>query len=67
MNLACYFARQFIVTQERHKGVVPDAVLERHANNQRFLRLVAGKQPYGWRHEGPDYGLMAAAPRGLFD
>jgi len=67
MNLSCYFARQFIVSQEQHKGVVPQDVLDRHANNDRFLRLVAGKQPYGWKQEGPDYELMAKAPRGLYD
>ena len=67
MNLACYFARQFVVTQERHRGVVPSDVLARHANDERFLRLVAGKQPYGWQHEGPNYELMAQAPRGLYD
>jgi len=67
MNLAVYFARQFVVTQERHKGVVPEDVLARHANDERFLTLVAGKQPYGWQSEGPDYALMAQSPRGLFD
>ena len=67
MNLSCYFARQFIVSQEQHKGVVPQEVLDRHANNDRFLRLVAGKQPYGWQSEGPNYELMAQAPRGHYD
>jgi ectoine hydroxylase-related dioxygenase (phytanoyl-CoA dioxygenase family) len=67
MNLAVYFARQFVVTQEHHKGAVPEDVLARHANDERFQTLVAGKQPYGWQHEGPDYAMMARAPRGLFD
>ena len=67
MNLACYFARQFVVTQEQHKGVVPKDVLERQANNDRFLQLVAGRQPYGWLAEGPNYDMMAQSPRGLFD
>ena len=67
MNLAVYFARQYIVSQECHRGVVPDDVLERHANDARFRTLVACDQPYGWQHEGPDYELMAKAPRGLFD
>jgi ectoine hydroxylase-related dioxygenase (phytanoyl-CoA dioxygenase family) len=67
MNLAVFFARQFVVTQERHKGVVPEAVLARHANDERFKVLLAGKQPYGWQLEGPDYQLMARAPRGLYD
>jgi ectoine hydroxylase-related dioxygenase (phytanoyl-CoA dioxygenase family) len=67
MNLAVYFNRQHIQTQERHKGVVPAAVLERHANDERFRILLGEKQPYGWRGEGPDYALMARNPRGLYD
>lgn len=67
VNLAVFFARQYIVTQEQHKGVVPRAVLDRHANDERFLNLLAGKQPYGWRKEGPDYAVMTKSPRGLFD
>ncbi len=67
MNLAVYFARQYLQTQERHKGVVPADVLERHSNNERFQVLLGGKQPYGWQHEGPDYAVMARNPRGLYD
>ena len=67
MNLACYFARQFVVTQEHHKDVVPQEVLDRHANDERFKVLVAGKQPYGWQTDGPNYQMMATTPRGLFD
>jgi ectoine hydroxylase-related dioxygenase (phytanoyl-CoA dioxygenase family) len=67
MNLAVYFNRQHIQTQEQHRGVVPEAVLERHANDERFRILLGAKQPYGWREEGPDYTLMARNPRGLYD
>lgn len=67
MNLAVYFNRQHIATQERHRGVVPEAVLERHRNDQRFRVLLGEKQPYGWQEEGPDYALMARNPRGVFD
>ena len=67
VNLAVFFARQFIATQEQHKGVVPQAVLDRHANDERFLTLLAGKQPYGWRLEGPNYEVMGRSPRGYFD
>lgn len=67
INLAVYFARQFIVTQERHKGVVPQDVLDRHANNPRFKTLVGGDQPYGWQNEGPNFEMMAKTPRGLYD
>ncbi len=67
MNLAVYFARRYLQTQERHKGVTPEAVLARHANHPRLSRLLAVDQPYGWQREGPDYALMAENPRGLFD
>jgi hypothetical protein len=67
MNLAVYFCRQFVQTQERHKGVVPPEVLERHHNDERFKILLGAKQPYGWLAEGPDYALMNRNPRGLYD
>ena len=67
MNLAVYFNRQYIRTQERHGDAVPQEVRERHANNARFLNLLGAKQPYGWREEGPDYAKFAFMPRGLYD
>ncbi len=67
MNLAVYFARQYLQTQELHKGVTPSKVLVRHANDERFKTLLAGNQPYGWQGEGPDYETMAQSPRGLYD
>ncbi len=67
MNLAVYFNRQYIQTQERHGDAVPAGVLDRHADDERFRTLLGAKQPYGWRHAGPDYTLMARNPRGLYD
>jgi ectoine hydroxylase-related dioxygenase (phytanoyl-CoA dioxygenase family) len=67
MNLAVYFNRQYVQTQERHREAVPPDVLARHANDPRFRTLLGDKQPYGWRHEGPDYSVMARNPRGLYD
>ncbi len=67
MNLAVYFARPSVVTQERHRDSVPAEVLQRHSNNERFKSLLAVNQPYGWQNEGPDYALMAKMPRGLYD
>lgn len=67
MNLAVYFNRQYIQTQERHGDAVPKSVLARHANDERFRILLGAKQPYGWQLEGPDYSVMARNPRGLFD
>ena len=67
MNLAVYFNRQYIQTQERHGDTVPEDVRARHANDTRFLNLLGAKQPYGWRNEGPDYTKFAFMPRGLYD
>lgn len=67
MNLAVYFNRQFVQTQERHGEAVPAEVLGRHANDERFRTLLGAKQAYGWKTEGPDYALMARSPRGLYD
>jgi len=67
MNLAVYMCRQYVQSQERHARVVPQDVLARHANNERFLTLLHQQQPYGWQQEGPDYALMAQNPRGLYD
>jgi len=67
MNLAVYFCRQYVQSQEQHKGVVPEEVLARHVDDERFQVLLHQKQPYGWQLEGPDYTLMAENPRGLYD
>jgi ectoine hydroxylase-related dioxygenase (phytanoyl-CoA dioxygenase family) len=67
MNLAVYFARPSVVTQEKHKNSVPLEVLNRHASDPRFSALLAGNQAYGWQGEGPDYGMMAKMPRGIYD
>lgn len=67
VNLAVYFNRQYIRTQEHHGDAVPEEVLERHADDERFGVILGAKQPYGWKAEGPDYALMARAPRGHYD
>jgi hypothetical protein len=67
MNLAAYFCRQPIQTQERHGDPAHQDVLDRHANEPRFAVLLGAKQPYGWREEGPDYALMGQSPRGPYD
>ena len=67
MNLAVYFCRQYVQTQEGHHGDIPQAVLDRQSNNPRFSTLLGAKQPYGWHEEGPDYAIMAQNPRGLYD
>lgn len=67
MNLAVYFARQYIVTQEEYSGAVPRNVLDRHANDPRFLRLLGQSQPYNYNADGPDWDKFAQMPRGQFD
>ena len=67
LNLAVYFCRQYIVTQERFNEYVPKEFLERHSNNTRLLRMLGQTQPYGWSNEGPDWTKFAQMPRGLFD
>ena len=67
MNLAVYFARSHVVTQERHKDVVPREVLDRHANDERFKRLLAVEDAYGWQREGPDFTQMARLATGWYD
>lgn len=67
MNLAVYFARQYIVTQEQYDRAVPQEMLDRHANDQRFLRLLGQRQPYNYNAAGPDWSKFADMPRGQFD
>lgn len=67
MNLAVYFARSHVVTQERHKDVVPREVLDRHANDERFKRLLAVDDAYGWQREGPDFTQMGRMATGWYD
>lgn len=67
MNLAVYFARQYIVTQEQYDRAVPQEMLDRHANDKRFLRLLGQRQPYNYNAAGPDWTKFADMPRGQFD
>ena len=66
MNLAHYFARHHVMVQERHKGEIPQEVLDRHINDERFQRLLGLNHPYGWTREGPDATKMYS-PTGWYD
>jgi len=66
-NLAAYFCRQFVQTQENHREADTRALTQRHDNDERFKVLLGSRQPYGWQQEGPDYSLMAKYPRGIYD
>jgi ectoine hydroxylase-related dioxygenase (phytanoyl-CoA dioxygenase family) len=67
MNLAVYFARHYVVTQEKFGEHVPDEFLARYANNPRMLQLLGQQQAYGWDADGPDWAKFATSPRGQFD
>ena len=70
INLAAYFCRQYVQTQERRGDPQEAELLARHDNNPRLAVLLGGKQSYGWRDDdwAEIYGQRARqAPRGLFD
>ena len=67
INLAAFFCRQFVQTQELRGDPTCKAMMARHDNDARFQVLLGGKQPYGWRDEGPTYALFDTMPRGLHD
>jgi len=67
INLAAFFCRQFVQTQELRGDPTCKAMMARHGNDARFQVLLGGKQPYGWQEEGPPYALFDTMPRGLHD
>lgn len=67
MNLAAYFCRPHIATQERRGDDRHSAVFDRLADQPRFARLLGQQRFCGWREEGPDYAVLAGAPTGLYD
>lgn len=67
INLAAYFCRSFMSTQERRGDVGHAEVFERYANEPRFAKLMGQNIFNGWREEGPDFSGRKTSPRGLFD
>jgi hypothetical protein len=70
MNLAAYFCRQYIQTQERRGDPAETELLARHDNNPRLAVLLGARQSYGWRADdwAEIFGRRARfAPRGVFD
>ena len=67
VNLAVYFCRQYIVTQEKFNEYVPQEFIDRHNDNDRLLGLLGQKQSYGWDASGPDWSKFTRQPRGQFD
>ena len=67
MNLANYFCRTHMSTQEHRGDDRYPEVFERHADNPHFARLMGAKVFNGWRDEGPDLSGAKTAPTGLYD
>lgn len=67
MNLAAYFCRPHLSTQERRGDTRYPEVFERYANEPRFARLLGERVFNGWRDEGPDFTGSKDVPAGLFD
>ena len=66
MNLAAYFCRPHLATQERRGDTRYPEVFERYADEPRFARLMGERVFNGWRDEGPDF-VGKDHPAGLFD
>ncbi len=65
INLAMFFCRQFVVTQERFGGdAVPEEILAR--NDERFATLLGSHTSYGYDERGPDFEKFRLAPRNLY-
>ena len=70
INLAAYFCRQHIQTQERRGDPAEAALIARRPDSARLPILLGGKNAYGWRADDWDdlFGARAGSiPRGLWD
>jgi len=67
INLAAYFCRPHITTQERRGDTRYPEVFEKYASEPRFAQLMGENIFHGWREEGPDYTKLATSATGFFD
>jgi ectoine hydroxylase-related dioxygenase (phytanoyl-CoA dioxygenase family) len=67
INLAAYFCRSHMATQERRGDDRYPEVFERYANDPRFAQLMGERVFNGWREEGPDFTGAKNNPSGIFD
>lgn len=67
INLAAYFCRPHLATQERRGDNRYPEVFERYKDEPRFARLMGEKIYNGWRDEGPDFTGRKDSPSGYFD
>lgn len=67
INLAAYFCRPFMSTQERRGDDRHPEVFARYADDPRFATLMGEKVFNGWQEEGPDFTGQKTSPQGLYD
>ena len=67
INLAAYFCRSFMSTQERRGDDRHPEVFARYADDPRFATLMGEKVFNGWQEEGPDFTGQKTTPQGLYD
>ena len=67
VNLAAYFCRAHVATQERRGDDRHPEVFEKYANDPLFAKLMGQRLFNGWQEEGPDLSGATPVPRGLYD
>jgi ectoine hydroxylase-related dioxygenase (phytanoyl-CoA dioxygenase family) len=67
INLAAYFCRSHIATQERRGDDRYPEVFRRYNDDPRFAQLMGERVFNGWREEGPDFTDAKSNPVGIFD
>ncbi len=65
MNLAAYFCRPHMSTQERRGDTRFPEVFARYKDQPRFAQLLGESVFNGWQEEGPDF--TKSPPNGLYD
>jgi len=67
INLAAYFCRGFMSTQELRGDTRYPEVFERYKDDPRFAQLLGENVYNGWRDEGPNLSGRNVGGRGLYD
>lgn len=64
INLAVYFARQYMTTQEDNSNALSPELLGKYKDHPQFATLMGQDTMYGWSEDGPDMDKMRANPAG---
>jgi hypothetical protein len=67
MNLAAYFCRPHLSTQETRRDGRFQEVFDQYADEPMFAQLMGQRVFNGWREEGPDFSGQRTNPIGLYD